>query len=438
MTRGFHAFFRQYYNLRSLLRRIDPHLDLLRPIADYPLLHRNGTRESFAKLPSTPPWNVVSFVLRSDTFAIRDLVRMNAMDAMALFDVSVPATYDALDFLDAATFLRGIRFPDAARHLAFEVFSRSFFAHPSALSAAELATMFHIYFLGSSEGLLFDVPADPYPVAIWSPLRVYLDGLGADVRTGVAVDRVVPGADRRYRVEATNPVHGEFDAVVLATDTPGLRAIVERSERLGDPAWRRSVRTMRTAPPFLVSRFWLDTPVRADRAPFLGTSGFRYLDNISVLDRFEGEAASWRKHSGGSVVELHAYALNEDHDREAVIAAMTDEAHSVYPEIRRSVAIHQEHVVRSDCPLFAPGGFATRPTVSTPDPFLALAGDHVRIDLPVALMERAATSGFQAANVLLRRWGVHGHGLWTVPNRGRSSLLRRVARRSTRGTTGTD
>lgn len=31
MSRGFHAFFRQYYNLRGLLRRVDPELSVLTP-----------------------------------------------------------------------------------------------------------------------------------------------------------------------------------------------------------------------------------------------------------------------------------------------------------------------------------------------------------------------------------------------------------------------
>ena len=81
-----------------------------------------------------------------------------------------------LDHLDAETFLRNINFPVAARHLAFEVFSRSFFADPAHLSAAELATMFHIYFLGSSEGLIFDVATANFDVALWNPLRDYLEG----------------------------------------------------------------------------------------------------------------------------------------------------------------------------------------------------------------------------------------------------------------------
>jgi isorenieratene synthase len=42
-------------------------------------------------------------------------------------------------------------------------------------------------------------------------------------------------------------------------------------------------------------------------------------------------------------------------------------------------------------------------------------------------MERAATSGFLAANALLERWGVRGQTLWTVPDRGRSALLRALA-----------
>ena len=50
MSRGFHAFFRQYYNLRALLRRVDPSLECLRPVADYPLRHADGTQDSFTQI----------------------------------------------------------------------------------------------------------------------------------------------------------------------------------------------------------------------------------------------------------------------------------------------------------------------------------------------------------------------------------------------------
>jgi isorenieratene synthase len=54
MNRGFHAFFRQYYNLRALLRRADPQLRMLTPVDDYPLIDAAGRRDSFRGLPRTP------------------------------------------------------------------------------------------------------------------------------------------------------------------------------------------------------------------------------------------------------------------------------------------------------------------------------------------------------------------------------------------------
>jgi isorenieratene synthase len=180
-----------------------------------------------------------------------------------------------------------------------------------------------------------------------------------------------------------------------------------------------------------VSRLWLDRPARADRAPFLGTSGFPLLDNVSVLDLFEDEARAWRAETGGSVVELHAYALPETVDQERVVADLVAEMRNVYPELADARVRHEEHLLAADCPLFAPGGFRDRPLVTTPDPAVVLAGDLARVDLPVALMERAATTGFAAANALLAGWRVRGHDIWSVGNGGWSPLLRRAARRGT-------
>jgi isorenieratene synthase len=171
MSRGFHAFFRQYYNLRALLSRADPLGRALVPMTDYPLIDADGHRDTFQGLPRTPPWNALAFALLSPTFQWRDLVtRIDPVAALPLVDVSVPEVYRRLDHQDAMTFLERVRFPDAARHLAFSVFSRSFFADPRELSAAELATMFHIYFLGSAEGLVFDVTPEPFPQSLWDPM----------------------------------------------------------------------------------------------------------------------------------------------------------------------------------------------------------------------------------------------------------------------------
>ena len=393
---------------------------------DYPLIDGLGRRDTFSGLPQTPPLNALVFALRSPTFRLRDLVRMDAKAAAPLAAVSVPRTYLQLDHQDAETFLRDINFPEAARHLAFEVFARSFFAKPEYLSAAELVTMFHIYFLGSSEGLIFDVANTNFDVALWNPLRRYLESTGVQFHTGLTVDAI--SADTDIRVTCRGGVELTADAVVLATDISGLQEIVAESAGL-DAQWRRQVADMHTAPPFVVLRLWLDQPVRDDRAPFVGTGGRPPLDNISVLERYEREAAQWAARTGGSVVELHAYSVTDTDEqvRGALIARM----HELYPETVHATIVEERLIRREDCPRFAPGDFERRPTVATPDPRIMLAGDGIRIDLPVALMERAATTGWDAANRLLSGFGLAGHVLHTVPNRGRSTLLRRLAERAT-------
>lgn len=423
MSRGFHAFFRQYYNLRGLLRRTDPGLDRLSPLPDYPLQHSGGLTDSFARIPRTPPLSALGFVALSPTFGWRDLAAMNARAALPLLDVRVPEVYERFDSISATHFLDGVRFPEAAHHLAFEVFSRSFFADPRELSAAELLLMFHIYFLGSAEGLLFDVPNEPFPQALWDPLGDYLQRLGADVRTGTPVRGVHPCDDGGVEVR-TDTTADRYEAAVLALDPGALRGVVAASPGLGTPAWRGDIAALRTAPPFLVSRLWLDRPVRADRAGFLGTSGYDGLDNISVLERYEGEASRWAARTGGSVVELHAYAVAPEAKPDTVRNRLVDSLHQVYPETRRARIVDARDEWHSDCPLFPVGSHSRRPTVSTPHPRVTLAGDAIRCDLPVALMERAATTGFLAAGVLLADWGVRGQTLWTVPRAGRSPVLR--------------
>ena len=423
MNRGFHAFFRQYYNLRNLLRRIDPDLSMLTAVEDYPLVDGEGRRDTFHGLPRTPPLNALAFALRSPTFRLRDLVRIDARAAAPLAAVSVPETYQLLDDVDADTFLRDINFPEAARHLAFEVFSRSFFAEPEHLSAAELATMFHIYFLGSNEGLVFDVANANFDAALWNPLRSHLETLGVQFHTGVSVTSVDVAA--HFVVDTDDGRILRADGVVLATDVAGLAHIVGESPTLGDDAWRTRIAALAPAPPFVVQRLWLDRPVDADRAAFLGTGGRPPLDNVSVVNRYEREAAEWAKTSGGCVIELHSYAVTADHHdlRDRLLARMFE----LYPETRQARIIGEKILCRNDCPRFAPGDFATRPEVETPIDGLALAGDGIRIDLPVALMERAATTGWSAANRVLGHFGIAGHAVETVPTRGRSAVLRRLA-----------
>lgn len=509
MSRGFHAFFRQYYNLRSILRRTDPHLHRLRPLADYPLLHADGLRDSFAGIPTTPPWSIAAFAARSPSFPLAELVRVDLRRALDLLLVRYPASFSAYDGRSAAQVLDDLRFPRAARHLALEVFARSFFADPRDFSGAELVAMFHTYFLGSAEGLLFDVPTGDYDRVLWAPLADYLRDRGVTIHTGARVTQIrdaapnepglSPGGDQRAdserakRVsvlcrstvtEVTASVDGEggagrlpedalgrqslsqrstiteltlssegrytgqedgaceelvADAVVLAADLGGTQRLLAQNPQLGavggaggfggadGRAWRESIARLRHSPRFAVWRLWLDTPERPGAAPFAGTAGYAELDNVSFVHLFEEEAAQWVQAHGGSVVELHAYALREDDERpldeEALRRSLREQLIRIHPELRDAATIHEEWLIEGDCPLVTPEPWERRPGVATPDPRVVLAGDWVRCDLPVALMERAATTGIMAADLLLSRAGRTGEGVWSPPLEG---VLRRA------------
>jgi isorenieratene synthase len=151
------------------------------------------------------------------------------------------------------------------------------------------------------------------------------------------------------------------------------------------------------------------------------------LDNVSVLERYEREAKAWSDSTGGSVVELHSYAATKPVQRELV-----DRLRELYPETRDAGVVAEKTLCHNDCPRFAPGDFGDRPGVRTPHPGVMLAGDGIRIDLPVALMERAATTGWVAANRQLERFAIRGHPVQTVPNHGRLRLLSRLANRERR------
>ena len=428
MSRGFHAFFRQYYNLRSLLRRADPALERLEPVDDYPLTLADGPTDSFARIPRTPPLSIAAFVAQSPSFPVSALRHVDVGAALGLLDVRFPQTYADYDGVSAADVLDRLRFPHEARHLALEVFARSFFADPRDFSGGELVAMFHTYFTGSAEGLLFDVPADDYDAALWAPLGEHLATLGVDVRTGTEVAALEDGPDG-IRVRLGDGTTVSASAVVIATDREPLQRLVAGADWLGDPGWRGAIAQQRIAPAFAVWRQWLDRPAAPGSPLFLGTSGYGPLDNVTFVDQMETGAGQWAASTGGCVVELHAYAVPDGTDEGDLRAELSRQLGRLHPELAGAAVLHEEWLLARDCPLAGTDPWAARPGVVTPDPRVVLAGDGVRCEHPVALMERAATTGWMAANELLSRRGLPGHDLWTVPTRGRGHTVARAARR---------
>jgi isorenieratene synthase len=142
------------------------------------------------------------------------------------------------------------------------------------------------------------------------------------------------------------------------------------------------------------------------------------LDSVTLYHRFEAGARSWHERTGGSVIELHAYACPPGVTAAELGATMLAELGQLWPETGRLHQVDQYCQVGADAAGFPVGGHATTPGVRTAIPGLTLAGDWVATPFPSALMERAAATGIGAANTILAARGYRTEPVWSVPPRG--------------------
>lgn len=416
---GFHAFFRHYYTWRSILRRVDPELSFLAPVASYPVISASWPAEDLSGLPSAPPLNLLALVLRSKSLSRREMFRADPDAGRALLSYDRATTVAELDDTDAATFLDRLGMTERTRTMLFEAFARSFFCNQGELSAAELVAMFHYYFLGNPEGIGFDVPDTDHATAIWNPLRALLDRLGAEVRTGAPVSGIEPdGSAWRLSLGA-----GDSDLVtrhvVLAVDPGALRTLVGTSAAMAStaPLLTRQCDAIRVAPPFAVSRIWLDRDLAPERDPFSAVTGQPNLDSIAVYSRLEEPSVRWARATGGSVIELHSYSCQLD-DAEAAATALRRELATLWPETADATVLHSHDRLEATAPAFPPGSAGTRPGVRTDARGVRIAGDFVELPYLAGLMERSSMSGVLAANDVLAELGAAAEPVMGIPQRG--------------------
>ncbi|MFF5215210.1 FAD-dependent oxidoreductase [Micromonospora sp. NPDC000442] len=416
---GFHAFFRQYYNWRNILRRVDPALRFLQAVPGYPVLSAQWPTEEFGRLPPAPPANLLTLLARSPSLRLRDLRGMDRDAALPLLTYDPVRTYAEFDHTTADDLLDSLRLPDRARAMLFEVFSHSFFNHEAEMSAAEMIAQFHFYLLGNPEGLAFDCPDEDYATSIWGPLAGHVERHGGRVRTG----EPVTGLHRDLDGWQVHSARGTYRAghVVLAVDPPALAALVAGSPSLTEqaPALVAAMPAYgRPGPPYVVARYWCDGDVDPGRAIFSGVSRQATLDSVTLYHRLERESRHWAERTGGSVVELHAYACEPDVPATELAERMRAELAVLWPETTRLRVRELRARVEAKAPAFTPGSHAGRPGVRTDAAGVYLAGDGIGTDFPSALMERAAATGVLAANHILRAEGGAAEPIHSIRPRG--------------------
>ena len=157
---GFHAFFRQYYNLRNLLRKIDSYKYLI-PIDDYLILTKEHGNFGFKDLDTVPVLNILSMA-KTGIYSYKDaLLNPGFRKMISLLSYNREKTFAKFDNVSFKDFADDVKLPREMQ-LMFTTFSRAFFAEPQYISMAELIKSFHSYFLSNDLGLLYDVLNDDF------------------------------------------------------------------------------------------------------------------------------------------------------------------------------------------------------------------------------------------------------------------------------------
>ncbi len=410
---GFHAYFRNYHNLRALLERMGA-TRFFAPIDDYMILRRDRSRISFREADTAPVFNLLSLT-KVGLYKTRDLLlnpSMRKLDPFLRYDES--ATFAAWDHVNYEDFAREAALPADLR-LVFNTFARAFFSEGDRLSVAALIRAFHFYYLSNDGGLLYDYFVDDYERCFAEPSRAWLERHGAKVELNAGVDAFDLGEHKGFTVSGRS-----FDHVVLACDVKAARQLVTSAPRLaarhGEFVARmgRQKRSQRYA----ILRVWIDREVSAGMPVFVITDKLRALDAVTFTHRVVPEAKAWAERRGGGVYELHSYAVPDDIADEDVGRVLRDEFEHYFPEVKGAKVFGEYMHMRDDFACFHVGAHADRATVDTGVSGLYLAGDWVRIPTPATLMEASCTSGLLAANGILREAGLREAPVYSVPRKG--------------------
>jgi isorenieratene synthase len=422
---GFHAFFRQYYNLRAFLDEVGA-AERLRAIDDYRILTRDGEAFGFRDLETAPLLNILGMV-GTPMLPVADLLRRPRLARlMALLRYDPARTFASYDDVSFDQFADDADLPPPLR-LVFSSFARAFFATPDRMSAAEVIKSFHFFYLSHDHGLLYDCLDDTYGRSLLAPMHARLAAVGGGVRLGTEIGAIGFDGGRFH-------LGGEaFDYLVLSPDVVGARAIAEASPDLRRIAPRAmaALAALVPAQPYAVLRLWLDRPARSDLPGFVIIAKERLLDSVTFVDRVEAASATWAARAGGAVIELHCYSVPDGFVEAEIPGTLKGELWDHFPELRPARILGEALQIRRNFTAFHTGMRSRRPAVATEHPALVLAGDWTASDGPAMLMEAAVTSGLEAANAIARREGLREEPVFSVPWRG--LFARRANVRATAG-----
>lgn len=409
---GFHAFFRQYYNLRNLLKRIDAYKYLI-PIDDYLIMTKDLGNYSFKEIKTTPIDNILS-MRKSGIYSIGDIIKNPKFNRLtSLLNYDKEKTFETFDDVSFKEFADDVNLPPQMR-LMFTTFSRAFFAEPQYISMGELIKSFHSYFLSNDHGLIYDVLNDDFKDTLWNPANEFLKQYKSTIDLNSRINSFKK-EDNSFNINEES-----FDYAIIASDVKGTKHIIKNSEYIKNeyPNFFNQMTNLKQSQRYSVLRIWIDKDVSKDIPFFIFTDAIKILDSVTVYHRMEKSSEEWVRKNSGGIFELHSYALPDDFPEKEVRDQLLKEFEEYFPEVSNYQIKYEYLQVKDDFTAFHTNLFKERPEFKTAIKNLYLAGDWVKLDCPAMLMEAATTSALHSVNDILKNEELRQEPIFSVPLKG--------------------
>lgn len=409
---GFHAFFRQYYNLREILKKIDSYKYLI-PIDDYLIKTHSYGEFSFKDISKTPILNILS-MRKSGIYSFKDILKNPKFaELTSLLTYNKNKTFEKFDNISFKDYADKINLPNEMR-LMFTTFSRAFFAEPQYISMAELIKSFHFYFLSNDNGLIYDVLNDDFSKTFLGPAERFIKMHGGKINLNAAVTGVET-TNNKFEVNKQL-----FDYVIFASDINGTKQIINNSSYIKNqyPIFYNKINSQKISQRYAVLRIWMNKRIGDNLPFFVFTDADKILDSVTFYHNMEKESALWAEYNKGGIYELHSYALPNDFNENNVRGQFLEEFFSYFPELKNYKILYENLQIKNDFTAFHTGLYKNRPQPITEISNLYITGDWIKLETPAMLMEASATSAFFAVNDILTKESLQNENIFSVPNIG--------------------
>jgi isorenieratene synthase len=204
MEHGFHGFFPQYYNLKSIVSEIDIRNNF-QSLDYYSVVFKDNkyAPENFRPSHSSFPWNIVDLAISSRNslhwgINLANPAHWRVFHAITSF--KIPNSYYDLDAISVSDWAaKGI--PQGLFDLYFLPFAKSSLNAPDVLSTGELMQFFHFYFFGNPEGLAFNGTVDDMGTSLVNPIAETIENNGGKIITEGNISKINCDGDKITSIE---------------------------------------------------------------------------------------------------------------------------------------------------------------------------------------------------------------------------------------------